>query len=110
MRKTSILFCLLVMLFSSAFADPAFDLEQMRGSWWSSLDNTTSDFSLRGDKVWFEIDDQHYPCRIEGDILIFDFGPQEGELKQRIVSFEGDRLVLEYLDTKKRRVLTRVRH
>jgi len=95
------------MLFSSALAAPEFDLKQLQGSWWSDPGNQTSDFSIDGDKVWLDFDGEYHPCRIEGDILIFELG--HGLVENRIISIEGDRLVLEYPPTKERTVLTRAK-
>lgn len=107
MRKMPILFCLLVMLSSSGLAAPPFDIKQLQGAWWSSQESPTADFAIAKDKVWLDFDSEYHPCRIEGDILIFELGPVLGSARNRIVSIEGDRMILEDELTKGRRVLTR---
>jgi hypothetical protein len=107
MRKMSIILCLLVLWFSSGFAAPPFDLKQLQGAWWSDPGTTTADFAILEDKVWLDFDGEYHPCRIEGDILIFEL--PHGSVRNRIVSIEGDRMVLEYLQTKERTVLTRAK-
>lgn len=101
-----ILFCLLVMLFSSSFAAESYKLEQLQGAWWSDMNNITSDFGIDGDQVW--LDSLYYPCRIEGDLLIFEL-PDVGDIVKKIISLDGDRLVIEHQSTKQRVVLTRVK-
>ena len=105
-RRMPTLFCLLVMLFSSSFAAPPFKLEQLQGAWWSNFDNITSDFGIEGNEVW--IDSLYYPCRIEGDMLMFEL--REGvTIVNKIISLEGDRLVIESQITKETIVLTRAK-
>lgn len=106
MRKMSILFCLLAMFFSSSFAAAPYTLEQLQGSWWSHPDNQMSDFGIHGNEVW--IDSIYYPCRLEGDMLIFVL-PDVPEIKKKIISLEGDRLVVEDQYTKTTTVLNRVK-
>jgi hypothetical protein len=105
MRRMPILVWLLVMLFSSSFAAPPYTLEQLQGAWWSDPDDIHAEFGIRDNEVW--IDSIYYPCRLEGDMLIFVL-PDVGEIKKRIISLEGDRLVIEHQSTKRTVVLTRV--
>ncbi len=90
-----------------AFAAPKVDLNQLQGAWWSDLNNPTADFAIRGNEVWLDFDSQYHPFRIENDVLIFELGGDLGNTKQRIVSIDGDQLVLESLDAKKRTIYTR---
>ena len=77
-----------------AHAGVEFTLEQLQGAWWSDMQNPTADFAINGNEVWLDADAKYHPCRIEGNILIFDLSG--GELvRSRIVSLEGDQLVLE---------------
>jgi hypothetical protein len=101
-----ILFYLLVLLFSSSFAAPPFKLEQLQGAWWSDLNNITADFGIDGDQVW--LDSLYYPCRIDGDRLIFEL-PDDVTVIKKIISLDGDRLVVEDEMTKQSIVLTRVK-
>lgn len=106
MRRMRALFGLLVMLFSSSFAASPVELEQLQGSRWSDPDNITSDFGIHGDEVW--LDSRYYPCRIEGDMLIFEL-PDAISVVNRIISLDGDRLIIENQLTKETIVLTRVK-
>jgi len=106
MRRVPVVFCLFVMLFSSSFAAPPFKLEQLQGAWWSDPGNITADFGIDGDQVW--LDSLYYPCRIEGDMLIFQL-PDGVTVVNRIISLEGDRLVIENQFKKEKIVLTRVK-
>ena len=106
MRRILILTVLSMCL--SVGAGSTFKIEQLQGAWWSDLHNPTADFAIDGNEVWLDFDSKYHPCRIEGDILIFDLGG--GELvRSRIVSINGDRLVLETPPGKGRRILSRVR-
>jgi hypothetical protein len=106
MRRMPILVWLLVMLFSSSFAAPPYTLEQLQGAWWSDPDGLMADFGIHDNEVW--IDSIYYPCRLEGDILIFVL-PDVGEIKKRIISLEGDQLIIEHESTKTRTVLNRAK-
>jgi hypothetical protein len=91
----------------TVYAANDFKIEQLQGAWWSDLKNPTADFAILGDEVWLDFDAQYHPCKVEGDILIFDLG--DGEIvRSRIVSLQGDRLVLETPEGGERRTLTRV--
>jgi hypothetical protein len=104
MRKMLILTALLF----SVCAGASFKIEQLQGVWWSDLHNPTADFAINGNEVWLDYDAQYHPCKIEGDILVFDLG-EVGLVRSRIVSIKGDRLVLETPPGKGRRTLSRVR-
>ena len=106
MRKVLILTVLPMLLSVCAGSD--FRIEQLQGAWWSDLHNPTADFAIDGNEVWLDFDAQYHPCKIEGDILIFDLGGG-GLVRSRIVSIKGDRLVLETPPGKQRRILSRVR-
>ena len=98
----------ILSLFLSAYAGAEFKIAQLQGAWWSDSQNPTADFAIHGDEVWLDSDSQYHPCRIEGDILVFDLGG--GELaRSRIVSLQGDRLVLETSEGEHRRTLSRVK-
>jgi hypothetical protein len=106
MHKAAQLAILLLLL--SAYAVAELRIEQLQGAWWSDMQNPTADFAIHGDEVWLDSDAEHHPCRVEGDILIFELGG--GELAQnRIVSLQGDQLVLESPEGGQRRTLTRAR-
>lgn len=109
MRKLSIGLCLLVMVFVSSLAAAPYSLDQLQGAWWSDPNNTTADFAIDGDTVWLEFDSVYHPCKIQGDMLVFDLGPEHGKVENRIISVEGDRMVMESPATKERVVLTRVK-
>lgn len=106
MRKMPILVCLLVMLFSSSFAAPSYTLEQLQGAWWSDPDAIHADFGILDNEVW--LDSIYYPCRLEGDILIFVL-PDDREVRNRIISLEGDQLIIEHVRSKERTVLNRAK-
>jgi hypothetical protein len=114
MKKASIFISVVVVLFSvslfsvSLSAAPKFTLKQLQGAWWSDPGNPTADFAIHGDQVWLDFDSGYHPCKIEGDILIFELGPDIGSVKNKIISVKGDRMVLESVATKERRTLTRV--
>jgi hypothetical protein len=92
----------------SAYAATDYKIEQLHGAWWSDMQNPTADFAIYGDEVWLDSDAEYHPCRIEGDILIFDLGG--GEMaRSRIVSLQGDQLVLETPEGGQRRTLTRAK-
>jgi hypothetical protein len=103
MKKASILIFLVAV---SAFAAMQFELKQLQGAWWSDPANPTADFSIAGNEVWLDYDSQYHPCRLEGDVLVFDLGDL-GFVKNRIISLKGDKLVLEHLETKQKRTLIR---
>jgi hypothetical protein len=96
------------MLSSSGLAASSFDIKQLQGAWWSDQKNPTADFAISDDKVWLDFDSEYHPCRIEGDTLIFELGSTMGSVRNRIISIEGNRLVLEDELTHERRALTRV--
>ncbi len=106
MRKMLILTVL--SMFLSVYAGSTFEIKQLQGAWWSDLHNPTADFAIDGNEVWLDFDAKYHPCKIEGDILIFDLG-DGGLVRNRIVSINGDRLVLETPPGKGRRILSRVR-
>lgn len=97
-----------VLLSLSLSAVPKFKIKQLQGAWWSDLKNPTADFGIQGEQVWLDSDSGYHSCRIEGDILIFELGPEIGPVKNRIISVKGNHMVLESLTTKQRRSLTRV--
>ncbi len=96
---------LIFLITISAFAASKVELGQLQGAWWSGPANPTADFSIEGNQVWLDFDSQYHPCRIEGDVLVFDLGDL-GLVKNRIISLKGDKLVLEHLETKQKRTLT----
>jgi hypothetical protein len=102
----------ILAIFLSATLLPAraatdFKIEQLQGAWWSELQNPTADFAIHGDEVWLDFDSQYHPCKVEGDILTFDLGGG-GLVRSRIVSLQGDRLVLQTPVGAEERVLTRI--
>jgi hypothetical protein len=97
-----------VLLPLSLSAAPKFKIKQLQGAWWSDLKNPTADFGIQGEQVWLDSDSGYHPCKIEGDILIFELGPEIGPVKHRIISIKGNQMVLESLTTKEKRSLTRV--
>jgi hypothetical protein len=104
-RRTLLPAILAILL--SAHAATDFRVEQLQGAWWSDLQNPTADFAIHGNEVWLDFDSQYHPCRVEGDILIFDLGGGEF-VRSRIVSLQGDRLVLQTPEDAEERILTRV--
>jgi hypothetical protein len=103
MKRISIVIFLFAI---PAFAEAKFELKQLQGVWWSDPGNPTADFSIEGNQVWLDFDSQYHPCKVEGDVLVFDLGDL-GLAENRIVSLEGNELVLEHLETKQKRRLTR---
>ena len=99
---------LLVLSFAiAAFAASAISIGQVQGAWWSDQRNPTADFAIHGDRVWLDADAQYHPCRIEGDILVFDLGAGQGEVRHRIVSLKGDEMVLEHMPSRQTVTLKR---
>jgi hypothetical protein len=97
-----------VLLSLSLSAAPKFKIKQLQGAWWSDLKNPTADFGIQGEQVWLDSDSGYHSCKIEGDILIFELGPEIDPVKNRIISVKGNHMVLESLTTKEKRSLTRV--
>ncbi|MFC2133670.1 hypothetical protein ACFLTH_03560 [Bacteroidota bacterium] len=102
-----LLLTLISFIALSACTPSEFTLEKLQGAWWSDADNPTADFFIDGNQVWLDFDSEFHPCRIEGDILIFDLGEELGLVKNRIISIDGDRLILEDNINKKNRLLFR---
>lgn len=100
---------LLIALGLAACVGSSVGMDDLQGAWWSDEGAPTADFGIRGQEVWLDSDTAYHPCRIEGDVLVFELGEGLGEARQRIVSLEGDRLVLESVVTGERRTLKRVR-
>ena len=107
--------CILLILTSalslfvtSAFSAEKFELTKLQGAWWSDPTNPTADFFIQGDQVWLDYDSQYHPCRIEGDVLVFDLGDL-GYVRNRIISLTDNKLVLENIETRQRRTLTNVK-
>jgi hypothetical protein len=111
MKKAStLLFVVIATLLSlSLSAAPQFKIEQIEGAWWSDPKNSTADFGIRGNQVWLDSDSGYHPCKIDGDILIFDLGPEVGLVRNKIISLKGDVMVLESEATKQRATLTRAK-
>jgi hypothetical protein len=108
MRRISVFLSMAMMLVStSLFAAPKFEIKRLQGAWWSDLKSPTADFAIQGDQVWLDTDSGYHPCRIEGDVLVFDLGGERGPVKNRIISLKGDHLELEHIATKKKWSLTR---
>jgi len=98
-----------ILLFvTSAFAAESYEIAQLQGAWWSDPANPTADFSIAGDQVWLDYDSQYHPCRVEGDVLIFDLADL-GLVRNKIISLKGNMLILENIKTKQRRTLTHVK-
>ena len=96
------------MVLASAFSAEKYELTELQGAWWSDPANPTADFSIQGDQVWLDYDSQYHPCRIEGDVLVFDLGDL-GYVRNRIISLADNKLVLEHIETKRRRTLTNIK-
>ncbi len=104
----SFIFVLLYLTSLPTLAAPKFELKQLQGAWWSDSSAPTAEFGIHGEQVWVDSDSEYHPCKIDGDILIFQFDADR-VVKNRIVSLKGDRMVLQDMTTKKKSVLTRVR-
>lgn len=106
------LWCILLVLgltyANHPSADSAtFDIRQLQGAWWSQEPSPTVAFAIDGDEAWFDYDSNYHPVRVEGDVLIFDHGPEMGLAKSKIISVGNGRLVLQDLDdASQRRVYT----
>lgn len=107
--KILIVTLMFILIFTSAFPAEKYGLTELQGAWWSDPTNPTADFSIEGDQVWLDYDSQYHPCRVEGDVLIFDLGDL-GYVRNRIISLEGNKLVLEHIGTNQRRTLTNMKH
>ena len=89
---------LLVLLFlaGAACGDTVYRMEQIQGSWWSDPDAPTADLAISGKQIWLDFDSAYHPAWIAGgDTLTYDLGEGMGTIRHRIVSLEGDVLVLE---------------
>ena len=97
----------LLFFLSPLRAEPTFILAQLEGAWWSDSDlsSPTAAFAVRGDQVWLDHSAQYHPCRIEDDVLVFQLN--YGEVRNRIISLNVDKLVLESLPEKDVWSLTR---
>lgn len=105
MKKALILLAFSLSITYAAAA--GYHLGMLQGAWWSSAQNPTADFAILGEEVWLDHDAAYHPCRVDGDVLSFDLGAEAGAVRHRIVSLEGDRLVLEDLKNRQRWVLMR---
>ena len=94
------------MLFNASAA-AQFRMEQLQGAWWSDRQNPTADFAIHGNEVWLDSDAGYHPCRVEENILIFELGAEV--VWNRIVSLQGDQLVLEAPEGGQRRTLSRAK-
>ena len=103
-----ILAATLFLIVASAFSAEKYEVSKLQGAWWSDPANPTADFSIQGDQVWLDYDSQYHPCRIEGDVLVFDLGDL-GSVRNRIISLSENKLVLEHIETKRRRTLTNLK-
>lgn len=108
---SSRIFLLVVALCLSCHVSstPEVDIEDLQGAWWSDEKNPTADFAIYGNRVWLDFDSSFHPCSIQGDLLIFDLGHELGRVKNRILSIEGDVLVLESQSNGKKTTLIRVK-
>ena len=98
----------LLMLLPTSGPTAQFRIEQLQGAWWSDFQNPTADFAIHGNEVWLDFDAGYHPCRIEGDMLIFELGGGE-TVKSKIVSLQDDQLVLETPEDGQRRTLRRTK-
>ena len=105
MKKIFILLVLSVSI--SAIAATKVSIDQLQGAWWSDAKNPTADFAIQGDEVWLDYDSEYHPCKVEGDIIIFELGKGLDSVKNRIISLSGDQLILEHLQSKQTRILKR---
>ncbi len=107
MRIKKLTFIMLVLLIfnKSLYAGQLFSIEQLEGTWWSDKSNPSADFSIRGNKVWLDVQSKYHQCWIEDDVLIFELG--WGKVRNRILSINEVQVVLENLDTKQVSTLTR---
>ncbi len=104
------IFILLILSYSlSALAATTVSLGDLQGAWWSDERNPTADFAIQGEMVWLDSDAQYHPCKVEGGTLVFDLGEGLGDVRHRIVSLNGDELVLESSESQQRVILKRER-
>lgn len=85
----------------------AFELTELQGAWWEESNAPTAAFAIHGDQVWVDSISDYRPCRIEDNLLIFELGP-DAVVKNRIISLDGNEMVLESLATGNERSLIRV--
>lgn len=105
MKKILVLLALSVSI--SVIAATTVSIEQLQGAWWSDTRNPTADFAIRGDEVWLDYDATYHPCKVEGDILIFELGKGQDPVKNRIISLQGDQMILENLQSNQVWILRR---
>jgi len=102
--------CLAGLIVASACVQQGPDIGQLEGAWWSDPGSPTADFLIDGDQVWLDSFENTNPCRVEAGILVFDLtGEGAGLVRNRIISLEGDTLILENEDTHQMSKLTRMR-
>lgn len=81
----------------------SFDYDELINRDKASLDIFwLKDFAVRGNEVWLDYDSRYHPCRLENNLLIFDLGEELGNVKNKVISIEENRLVLEHLGSRKR--------
>jgi len=105
----NIILILTFILTLSACSTTMIKIDNLQGAWWSDFKNPTADFGISRNEVWLDYDSQYHPCKIEGDILVFDLGMGHGLVKYRIISLNGDILYLQNIETKHKQILTRVK-
>lgn len=73
-------------------------LDDLQGAWWADDDPKapTAAFAISGEDVWLDRLGDYSPCRIEGDFLIFDLTRKNELIKNKIISLEGNKLVIQW--------------
>lgn len=100
---------MLLIVARACVAQQMYTLENLQGAWWSDVDSPTADFAITDDEVWLDSDAEYHPCLImDGDVLVFELGPDSGTVTHKILSLDATTLVLENLITHATQIYKRV--
>ena len=68
----------------------------LEGAWWSDPAGPTADFAIHDGQIWLDYDSRYRPLRVEeGNVLVYELGPDLGKMERKIIEWRVDRLVLE---------------
>ena len=100
----------LIILYMSipSFAVSGVTLGLLEGAWWGNFGAPSAEFAIQSDQVWLDYDSRYHPCKIDGDSLVFELGEGVGEVRNKIVSLDGNTLTLEHIRSGETRVLKRI--
>ena len=97
----------MIVVTSNAVGNESLDLSMLEGAWWDDQTAPTAAFAIHDSEVWIDYLSDYRPCSLDGDVLIFEIGPNM-HVRHRIISLEGDEMVLEHLSTGRKWSLRRV--